>query len=243
MGREKKRLKALRRRRRGGRLGELRSSALPSRLGRDLTLLSYTISFDALDLPEVIDPIMERALPAGDREALHALLHDAPAAAIPQLEVLVERFPGSRMLMNWLASAYSHVGDDEKAEHIIRLNFELHPDYLFARLAYAQRCLRRGDLDRVREVFEDKFDLKLMYPHRDVFHVSEFVAFCSVAVEYFMRTGETEAAHALFGALDDMCPDHPVTNQLRRVLEGSLLLRFAKMVQRRMGGAALRSRR
>ena len=47
------------------------------------------------------------------------------------------------------------------------------PDYLFGRLAYARDCLERGDLDKVSEIFEGKFDLKLLYPDRERFHVSE----------------------------------------------------------------------
>jgi hypothetical protein len=43
-------------------------------------------------------------------------------------------------------------------------------------------------------IFDNKFDLKLLYPHRTTFHVSEYLAFASIMVEYYMRIGEHDAA-------------------------------------------------
>jgi hypothetical protein len=42
------------------------------------------------------------------------------------------------MFYNYLSVAYSKVGDIEKAEEITKINIQKNPDYLFARLNYAE---------------------------------------------------------------------------------------------------------
>ena len=77
----------------------------------------------------------------------------------------------------------------------------------------------------MREIFDNKFDLKLMYPRRDVFHISEFVAFAAVVIEYFARAGEWEPANSLYDALKQVAPDHPATKHAKAVLMRTVLSR------------------
>ncbi|MBN1935009.1 MAG: hypothetical protein JW934_10110 [Anaerolineae bacterium] len=64
-------------------------------------------------------------------------------------------------------------------------NYRRNPDYLFARLNYAELFLRRGDYERVAEILEHKFDLKLLYPRRNRFHVSEVSNFIGLVGLYW----------------------------------------------------------
>jgi tetratricopeptide (TPR) repeat protein len=197
-----------------------------------LTHLAYTITPEAVYLPDEADPSFWRALAQADRQAIHDEVKSNPRRAIERLEPLLQRFPTTPMLLNWLAAAYSNLGQDEKADELVRLNYERNPNYLFARANYAQICLARGDLDRVREIFDNKFDLKLMYPHRDVFHLTEFVAFAGVAIEYLARVGEWKPANSLYDALAQVAPDHPATEQARLFLMRSLLGRALDRLRR-----------
>jgi hypothetical protein len=74
-------------------------------------------------------------------------------------------------------------------------------------------------------ILDNKLDLKLLYPHRSTFHVTEYLAFSSVMVDYYMRIGEHEAARTVFRTMEQIDPDHEMTDRLRDLLETSLLLR------------------
>ncbi len=195
-------------------------------------LTSYRISFDALNdelQPQANEPELDAAL--GDsRYELHRQVSECPAEAIPRLRELLVRFPESPRLMNWLAAASARINDGDEFERLARRNWELHPDYLFARCNYAQMLLRLGKIEEAAAVMNHQWDLKLMYPHRDIFHISEFLSFNAVAVEYFVRTGNFEPAQVLFDAIMEVAPNNEVTRYLRRIVEQQQLLLLAKQL-------------
>ncbi|HSI10416.1 MAG TPA: hypothetical protein VK961_00165, partial [Chthoniobacter sp.] len=104
----------------------------------------------------------------------------ASDAAIARLEMLAGRHPDVTVLYNLLAAAYSRRGRMTDAMGVVEKNFKMAPEYLFARVQYAQMCLATGRTDAVPGIFDHHFDLKLLYPHRDTYHVSEFIAFIAV---------------------------------------------------------------
>jgi tetratricopeptide (TPR) repeat protein len=196
-------------------------------LPENIKLLSYDITCEPLDLADQKTPGLEEAL--GDtRRQLFDDVHENPKAAIPVLERLLEKFPNEPMLLNWLSAALIGAGDFKASASVARQNFEANPNYLFARLNYAQIRLEEGDLAAVEEIFDRKFDLKLMYPERNVFHLSEYRALCGVMIPYWIRKGEFKAARLMFDTLEQLEPDGEVTQQLRSAVEGSVLLAAAK---------------
>lgn len=110
------------------------------------------------------------------------------------------------------------------AERIALVNYERNPDYLFARLNHAQFCLLNGRLDEIPIIFGDNFDLKLLYPHRNKFHISEFIGFSAVMIEYFIRIGDLEQAEIRYQMLEQIAPDAPATKKLGQLLTTSHLL-------------------
>jgi hypothetical protein len=192
---------------------------------RDLRYFSYDIIRDPL--PDLADPGIAR-IDDAQRDEVFQLIHDDPVPAIAKLEKWVQQHPESRLLRNWLAMAYCSAGDNEKAESEARALYERHPDYLFAKVTMAQFALQRGDLSEVERIFEKKYDLKLLYPDRNVFHISEFLGLARVMVEYWLRKGELRAAELYFDAMAEMEPHHPLTEQAGAVMEGALLLEMAR---------------
>lgn len=75
--------------------------------------------------------------------------------------------------------------DRENAEKIALRNYELYPGYLFAKTNNAHFCLEAGKSDEIEKIFEGKYDLKSLYPKREIFHISEFLAFIGVWVVFF----------------------------------------------------------
>jgi tetratricopeptide (TPR) repeat protein len=178
------------------------------------------------------EPIVDRRykrLPEHVKDAidrLHHLAQRQPLEAIPELLEWIEKYPDVLQLYNFLSVAYSQSGQQEKAEEVILENYRRNPDYLFARLNYAEICLRKSDLDRVAEIFDNKFDLKMLYPKRKRFHISEVASFMGIIGIYFVEIGEPEAAEKYYDILKQIAPRYPATRALHRKLHPGFLQRL-----------------
>jgi len=193
----------------------------------NIRLLSYQITTEPLDLAQEKNRGVEEAI-EDIRDQLFADCHDNPTAAIPVLERLLEQFPNAPMLLNWLSAALGRVGDIEGCNRIARQNFDANPAYLFARINYAQIRLEEGDIEAVDEILDRKYDLKLLCPDRDVFHLSEYRAFSHLMISYWIRKGEFRPARLMFDTLEQLEPDGEITRMLRRAVQGSYLLEAAR---------------
>jgi tetratricopeptide (TPR) repeat protein len=185
-------------------------------------------------------PLADKQLPQKVRaqyEELYCLVHDQPKTVIGRLKELIEEFPNVPQLYNFLATAYSGAGETAKAEEMAELNYRRNPDYLFAKANYAELCLYRGELEKIPEIFDNTFDLKMLYPHRKLFHISEFVGFTYVMAAYFWRLGRKEVAERYFQMLQEVAPDHPAVERLTRLMAlsvvGKALERLQRMLSRK----------
>lgn len=174
---------------------------------------------------------------------LHELTVTNPAEAVPRLEHLIEKYPQIPVLKNWLSVAYQQTGREAESDAMGERLWREHPDYLFARISRAQVHLRRGELEKVSEVFGGKFDLKLMYPHRNVFHISEVVALYNVLGEWWCRKGEPDKAMIYLDSLQELAPDHPVTERLELLLMPQILEQAIKQMAARQRRTTTRRKR
>jgi tetratricopeptide (TPR) repeat protein len=178
------------------------------------------------------EPIHDRhyqTLPSHVKDTLEQLYYEAqqqPRKAIPKLLKLVKKYPNVPKLYNHLSVAYSHAGQLDKAKAVALKNYQRNPDYLFARINYAQICLAEGDYKKVAEIFEHKFDLKMLYPSRKRFHISEVASFMGLIGAYFFEIGEREAAENYYEILQQIAPHYPMTRALRRKLFPNFLRRL-----------------
>lgn len=181
---------------------------------REFILVNYRINFDAMEESpyEIPDEVDEQLFD------LHELIHENPRKAIPRLKALKERYPDVPILYNYLGMAYSGAGKSKKAEEVVVENYRKNPEYLFARLNYAEICLQRGELDEIPRIFDDTYDLKMLYPEREEFHVSEVVGFMGIMALYFMKTQNYDVAGRYYGMLREIAPDHPITKRIGKRL-------------------------
>jgi len=205
----------------------------PTRQSQDelktVQIVEYEITSEPIEDPRYI------RLPGQVKDTIERLHHEVqrhPHRAVPELVALVKKYPHLPMLYNYLSVAYSRTGRREKAEEVVRENYQLNPDYLFARLNYAELCRTQGDYERIAEIFEHKFDLQLLYPNRKQFHISEVANFMGLMGVYFLETGEREGADRYYEALKKIAPSYPMTKLLRRKLHPGFLRRML----RRMAG-------
>jgi tetratricopeptide (TPR) repeat protein len=180
------------------------------------------------------EPIQEssyRRLPKSVKEKLENLYqvaHQHPQQAIPDLIELQKKYPYVPQIYNFLAAAYSRAGEKEKAEQITQENIRKNPKYLFARINQAQFFLARKEYEKIPEVFEHKYDLKMLYPQRRKFHISEVANFMGIMGLYFARTNERKMAEMYNEVLQDIASGFPIAKALDRELHPSIASRVRK---------------
>lgn len=203
-------------------------------------------SLDELDEIQIIEyeittePILDqqyRKLPRSVQDAfeqLHHTVQSQPRKVIPELLEWIEKYPNIPLLYNYLSVAYSMTGRHKEMEATILENYRRNPDYLFARLNYAELFLRQGDYERVAEILEHKFDLKLLYPERNRFHLTEVSGFMGLVGLYFVGIGKRSVAVKYLKILEQIAPNDPMTQRLRQKLRAGSWRRWLRKFIRRL---------
>jgi tetratricopeptide (TPR) repeat protein len=159
---------------------------------------------------------------------LYELAQHDPTQAIPELERLVTTYPHIPTFANHLSIAYLAAGDQEKATALVREVYHRHPQYLFAKVNYANLCLQQGEIEKVPGIFDHAFDLKQLYPHRTRFQVSEFTGFAGVMCRYCCAIGEQDTALLYYQMLKQVAPRHPMTKHAKRALYRPFWVRWLR---------------
>src|SRR5215813_13011933 len=190
-----------------------------------LVYTEYDITDEPLDNRDI------KRLPAQVQariDDLYELAQRDPTQAIPELERLVTTYPQIPTFANHLSIAYLAAGDQEKATALVREAYRRHPQYLFAKVNYANLCLQQGETGKVPGIFDHACDLQQLYPHRTRFHVSEFIGFAWVMCRYFCAIGERDIAALYYQMLKQVAPKHPMTKHAKRALYPSFWVRWLR---------------
>ena len=175
-----------------------------------LRFISYEITdepLDTFDFPEEI---------TNEMESIFEQCQTAPKKVITRLEELIEKYPHVPQFYNYICGAHSQTGNKKKAKYYAEKNYTINPDYLFARMNYAEICIAERQFDKIPEIFNNKYDLKLLYPERNKFHITEVVSFLGVMGKYFIGIDEVEQANTYYNILQELAPEHPFTKNLKR---------------------------
>lgn len=159
-------------------------------------------------------------------QELYGLVKTKPKEAIDRLVVLKDKYPTVPILYNYLSIAYSSSNQHKKAQEITQENYKNNPRYLFAKINYAEICLHNGMVDLIPDIFENKFDLKMLYPHRNTFHISEAAGFFGVLGMYWHKKGMSDLANLAYDVLQKIVPNHEFTKRLGRALMMSSVKKF-----------------
>lgn len=183
--------------------------------GQDvLSVAEIEVTFDQLEQNVATLPpeIHER------RVELYEGIHERPEDMIPILKELITRYPKVPQLYNWLAAAYGIAGKLDLNKQTVLQSYQQNPDYLFARIMYAELLLMQGDAEAVPAVFGGNLDLVGLYPDRRRFHITEFLSFFTVLALYLKARGKPESAQYVYGAMRGLSPEHGLVEQVRRQL-------------------------
>lgn len=135
-----------------------------------------------------------------------------------KVEAFLTKHPHHPEILNLLTYVYLSCRKMTKANRLIEENYHHNPDYLFAKINYADLCLRKKKPEKIPEVFNYKLNLPELYPNKKMFHISEFRGFMVLMGFYHLSIGKHRAAegyHYLAARLD---PQHSSTKILEKKL-------------------------
>src|SRR5262249_33193958 len=135
-----------------------------------LVYTEYDITDEPLDNRDI------KRLPAQVQariDDLYELAQRDPTQAIPELERLATPYPPSPTFAYHLSIAYLAPGDREPGCALVGEAYRRHPQYVFAKVNYANLCRQHGEIEKVPGIFDHACYLKQLYPHRTRSPVSE----------------------------------------------------------------------
>ena len=115
-------------------------------------------------------------------------LHEAqihPKKTYQEVLAWQKQISNNPLLDNLLTFLHLQNKEEKKAEELIIKSYHQYPNYLFAKINYADQCLRQKKLDQIPLIFPT-FDLTSLFPKKTKFHVSEFRGFMIWACRYHL---------------------------------------------------------
>lgn len=181
--------------------------------GNELILTEYAISYEPM-----CDPRYEKfKKEAGESkmEELYHLVHKKPLKAIGLLKQTIFDHPNIPSLYNHLAVALERCQMHDEALKVVKTTYEKFPDYFFGKINYLSFLIKDGKIDEVREILDNKFDIKSQCPERKIFHISEVTCFTVMMVSYLIALNNIEAAQSYFNKLKSLDPKHKHLKRLK----------------------------
>lgn len=185
----------------------------------------YQVSFDAM--PEAL----KSSLSAQELHRYLELLQQIqmrPRAVYKEVQEFCSKHGDVPEVVNMLTFAHIQNYRIAEAEKLIETTYLNYPDYLFARVNYADQCIRRKKSAKIKEIFPS-FNLQELYPGKEVYHTSEFRGFLIMMSYYYLSQKNRERALHYFKTAKELEPNHPNVLYLEKKLNRvSLLKRFLR---------------
>lgn len=117
-----------------------------------------------------------------------------PKKAQKEVEILFNKKNHLPEAYNLLSYIYVRLKKIKKVEKLIKENYTHNPSNLFAKINYADQCLRKGKVQVVPKILQEMEDLHKLYPSRKVFHYSEVVGYYTLLGFYHLKLGNKAKA-------------------------------------------------
>ena len=140
-----------------------------------------------------------------------------PKEAISLLEKIIGKYKYHPKIYNYLAVAYSVLGDHEKVREVSLDNHRRNPDYLFAKLNLCSTYLE-DDIEMVPKLLGEKLDLAELYPTREMFHTSECLSYYSIVIQYYLVKQDFGRVKTCFLIMYKISPEHESTKNVEEMV-------------------------
>lgn len=150
---------------------------------------NYKISWDSIagvnDMPDELKYELEK---------VYNEIQNPKRSTISKLQKLIKKYPRNPQLKNYLATAYKEMGNLDMAMKTNDQLLKTNPKYFFGLVNKAFYYEENEEYVKMEELMGKGFDLKFLYPEREVFHISEFMIMQSLAVSFYTGTEDFEQA-------------------------------------------------
>lgn len=140
---------------------------------------------------------------------------------LPDLPVRIKKamkkWPKSPVFYNHLYNCYLLQNKHEEAEAVLKEQIALFPDYLFAKISYANRQIDLGNVEAIPGIFNGCTSLAQLYPSRTEFHISEFTGFIAAYCFYYIHKDDLFRTDCMATLLRDL-PMESFTNAADKAL-------------------------
>lgn len=188
---------------------------IPEQKTPHFTLPSHTITWKQ-DLSH-----LEKSFSKKDLKTfldLYALAGENPRKAKKQVEAFKDKHPDHPEVLNLLTHIFLARRKIRKGDRLIEENYAKNPDCLFAKINFADLCLRRKKPQMVLKIFNNKLNLRDLYPNKKMFHISEFRGFIVLMGFYHISIRNRKAAEGYHYLVARIDPNHPGTKILAKKL-------------------------
>lgn len=120
---------------------------------------------------------------------------------------MIEKYPHNPQLRNYLSAAYTVMGKDKKSREVNETTLKQFPGYFYALIKKASDYSQDGKYEKIPELLGKDFNLKSLYPERDVFHISEFMEMQQMAVFYYLGIDDVESAEERLDLMQEIDSD------------------------------------
>lgn len=155
---------------------------------------------------------------------------------IKRLQKAIAKWPNNPIFLNYLYNVYQLLNNKNLAKQTATLLNKNFPNYLFGKINFAYHLIEEGKIDKVPDVFRGEYNLKSIYPERDVFHIQEFLAFNTLMCLYFLKKEDVYMANLYRNMIFQLdLPDEinlndhlffmldlEICNQVREIIEETL---------------------
>jgi len=163
---------------------------------------TYQVSFEAM--PQALKKTLSKEELTNYLQLLEEV-QKTPKKVYEKVKAFCQNHLDVPEIINLLTFAHIRNRQIKEAEKLIRETFENYPHYLFARINYADQCLRKKKLEKIPELFPS-YSLKELCPDKRVFHTSEFRGFMVFMSYYFLALEDKEKALLYFSAAKEADP-------------------------------------
>lgn len=167
-------------------------------------------------------------------EKLHYEAQKGKRGVIKRLQKYISKYPKDAVLKNYLFIAYKMKGMDVEAQRILQKTIDQHPDYLFGKTNLAGEYVMNEEFEKVPEILGKAMEIKMLYPDREVFHISEVMSFNRIAFMYFIKINEFDQAEERLDLMKKIEPDESY-EQFDKTLSVGRLVESMRSMRERMG--------
>lgn len=125
-------------------------------------------------------------------------------ALAERLRQNINQWPQNPTFYDQLIQIYQFAGLKEDVNAEVKNFYHQFPDYLLAKVRYADYLIEQDQLDQVMPVFNEQYSLSAIYPGQSTFSITDVVDFYSLMARYFLQKEDIFLSAYYVNLLDDL---------------------------------------